>query len=129
MRDWIKRFRMSTEPPSHGVGLGAATSVFSSDEISNEDHKPWTADDTDAGEQRADDARRRRARSEQRRALAETDTREFFGGDLSKWVALMSESSEELGGSCAGATWLQTYKDMHEDVSATFALLVPSLLM
>lgn len=40
----------------------------------------------------------------------------FAGGSLVKWGRLAEEARGELGGTCAGGTWLQDYKTLHQEV-------------
>ncbi|KAK4699079.1 hypothetical protein P7C70_g7187, partial [Phenoliferia sp. Uapishka_3] len=48
--------------------------------------------------------------------LRELTPSDFVGGNLVKWGALMTESKEELGGTCEGANWLYEYQQLHDEM-------------
>lgn len=61
--------------------------------------------------------------------LRELGLADFVGGNLVKWGALMSESKEELGGTCQGANWLYEYQQLHEEVRVLCAVFVATLTL
>ena len=151
LREWTYEMRINPEPAAQPVGLAANASFLLTEALEDAGHDlDDLIEEAEAGLAAQAVAgkgpRRLPAQNKKREAVAVPPSKDgpkkkldkrgaamplslgdFSGGSLSKWGALITEQKARYGGMCAGATWLDEYKEMHEQVSASVREAAESL--